>query len=46
MFFLVGIGDNMSFLLHTVKHGVITTPYPKSMVYCVVKYMSDAFTLQ
>ena len=43
---LDGINDNISSLMHKVKYGATNTADITTMVYYVVKYISEDFTLQ
>ena len=44
--FLDDISDNMTSLTNTGKYGAINKAYPTTMIYYVVKYMDEYFTLQ
>ena len=41
-----GISDNMSALVQSGKYGAINTEYQTTMVYYVVIYFSEPYTLQ
>ena len=41
-----GISENMDLLVHTGKYGVINTTETTKMEYCVIKFVSDVYTLQ
>ena len=41
-----GISDNMAYLVQIGKYGDINVEDPKTMGYYVIKYLSEAYTLQ
>ena len=40
------ISDNIYSLVHNRKYGVLNTVYPTTVVYYVVKFLSEPYTLQ
>ena len=45
-FSIDGISDNMYLLVQSGKYGVINTTETTKMEYCVIKFVSDVYTLQ
>ena len=43
---LDGISENMALLVQSGKYGAINTTYTAAMVYCVIKFVLEAYTLQ
>ena len=43
---LHGISENMASLVQSGKYGAMNTTFPKTIYYYVLKFVSEAYTLQ